>query len=135
MACAVRRPVELHHIVPRSQGGDDLAENLCPLCHDCHTKLEGHETGWERVAASVRAYVIGNHSRCVYVVGKIGWDRLNSRYPMLSEPGGADGETRTQMSSGRPGSESSDWDQYEEPIFRYRPPEDEPDRFEEELSW
>lgn len=31
--------LEVHHILPRSQGGSDDAENLVTLCHTCHTKL------------------------------------------------------------------------------------------------
>jgi 5-methylcytosine-specific restriction endonuclease McrA len=28
--------ITFHHIVPRDFHGDDLAENIAPLCHDCH---------------------------------------------------------------------------------------------------
>ena len=31
--------LEVHHIVFRSNGGSDEAENLITLCHDCHKKL------------------------------------------------------------------------------------------------
>lgn len=31
--------LEVHHIVYRSQGGSDEAENLITLCHTCHTEL------------------------------------------------------------------------------------------------
>jgi 5-methylcytosine-specific restriction endonuclease McrA len=61
-ACCVScgLPAEsLHHIVPRSQGGSDIVENLAPLCGDgtrgCHGKLEAHQPGWEQIAAHVRA--------------------------------------------------------------------------------
>jgi hypothetical protein len=77
----------LHHIVPKSQGGDDVPENLAPVCGDgtrgCHGLIESHASGWERVAASIRPYVLLNRPRCAYVIGKIGWDRFNARYPML----------------------------------------------------
>ncbi len=33
--CGVNRP-QLHHVVPRSSGGDDVADNMTPLCPDCH---------------------------------------------------------------------------------------------------
>ena len=92
-ACCVNcglRYESLHHIVPRSQGGDDVAENMAPMCGDgtrgCHGILESHAPGWERIAASVRQYVLLNRGRCVYVISKIGWDRFNARYPLLSEP-------------------------------------------------
>ena len=29
-------PMELHHLVPRGMGGDDVAANLVPLCAACH---------------------------------------------------------------------------------------------------
>ena len=28
--------VEIHHIIPQSEGGDDSAENAAPLCPSCH---------------------------------------------------------------------------------------------------
>jgi 5-methylcytosine-specific restriction endonuclease McrA len=28
--------IQLHHLVPRSRGGDDQAENIVPLCQRCH---------------------------------------------------------------------------------------------------
>jgi 5-methylcytosine-specific restriction endonuclease McrA len=31
-----RLPIDLHHIVKRSQGGKDTAENTCLLCRWCH---------------------------------------------------------------------------------------------------
>lgn len=31
--------VELHHLIPKSLGGDDVADNLVPLCTDCHRKV------------------------------------------------------------------------------------------------
>lgn len=34
--CEARPGTQLHHIVLRSQGGDDVAENLAWLCWHCH---------------------------------------------------------------------------------------------------
>lgn len=31
--------IELHHLVPRSLGGDDVADNLVPLCRECHAAI------------------------------------------------------------------------------------------------
>ncbi len=78
-----RRPVELHHILPRSQGGDDVVVNLAPLTREAHTKLEGHETGWERVAAAVRQYVIVDNDRRRYQETHAG-ESFNRRYPPLA---------------------------------------------------
>lgn len=87
VACGEGRDVSLHHITPKSQGGDDVIQNLAPLCGDgtrgCHGKLEGHAPGWERVAAAVRVYVLTNRDRCTYAVSKVGWERFSKRYPLL----------------------------------------------------
>lgn len=29
----------LHHLVPRARGGDDVAENLVPVCPNCHAQI------------------------------------------------------------------------------------------------
>ena len=34
--------LEVHHIIFRSNGGSDDADNLITLCHDCHTKLHNY---------------------------------------------------------------------------------------------
>ncbi len=31
--------MEIHHIVPRNQGGGDDVDNLIPLCFDCHQEV------------------------------------------------------------------------------------------------
>lgn len=31
---------DLHHILSRAQGGDDVVANLAPLCRECHTAVE-----------------------------------------------------------------------------------------------
>ncbi len=33
--------LHVHHIEPRSEGGEDLLDNLITLCHGCHEKLHG----------------------------------------------------------------------------------------------
>ncbi len=76
----------LHHILPRSQGGDDFQVNLVPLCGSgttgCHGLLETHGKGWERVAASVRQYVMTNNRRRNYQEDHAG-ESFNRRYPPL----------------------------------------------------
>ena len=34
--CGSRRNLEVHHIRPRSRGGDDAEANLVTLCQGCH---------------------------------------------------------------------------------------------------
>lgn len=69
VSCGMRHE-SLHHILPRSQGGDDVIANLAPMCGDgtrgCHGLLESHAPGWERVAAAVRQYVITDVARRTY---------------------------------------------------------------------
>ncbi len=31
--------IEIHHIVPRSEGGEDTFENAIALCFDCHAEI------------------------------------------------------------------------------------------------
>jgi hypothetical protein len=38
--------VQLHHIVPKGNGGDDSIENAIPLCPNCHNEVHGsHASG------------------------------------------------------------------------------------------
>jgi len=36
LRCGSTENLEVHHIVPHSQGGEDKVQNLATLCHDCH---------------------------------------------------------------------------------------------------
>jgi 5-methylcytosine-specific restriction endonuclease McrA len=38
--CGERRPVEAAHVVPRSQGGDDVRANIAPICGRCHWHVD-----------------------------------------------------------------------------------------------
>lgn len=38
--------MQIHHIVPVSEGGNDEESNLITLCFDCHKNL--HNSGWEQ---------------------------------------------------------------------------------------
>lgn len=38
--CGKPGPSQLHHVIPRDRGGDDVAENLVPLCAECHGFVE-----------------------------------------------------------------------------------------------
>lgn len=33
------RDIEVHHIVPKADGGRDAFENAIPLCYDCHSEI------------------------------------------------------------------------------------------------
>ena len=45
VACGDNNPdtIEHHHMVPRSRGGSNKAENLITLCSSCHGKMHGFE--------------------------------------------------------------------------------------------
>jgi 5-methylcytosine-specific restriction endonuclease McrA len=59
--------IEFHHVVPRSWGGDDLADNIVPLHAFCHVRVSAYEpTATEALAASL------TDSEYSYVVGKLG---------------------------------------------------------------
>ncbi|GAA3880589.1 HNH endonuclease [Haloarcula argentinensis] len=45
--CGSGCDIEVHHIIPRSQGGQNEIENLTSLCHSCHWAAHG-ET-WDKV--------------------------------------------------------------------------------------
>lgn len=51
--------ISIHHILPRSQGGDDVWENLVPLCGDgttgCHGGVEG---GLDSVSHALGRYLV-----------------------------------------------------------------------------
>jgi len=42
---SVHSTIELHHLVRRSQGGDDVPDNIVPLCGACHRKLHDGRPG------------------------------------------------------------------------------------------
>lgn len=69
--CCGGRWESLHHIYPRSQGGDDVLANLAPVCGDgtrgCHGRLEARDP----VARSLLRHAL-MPSHVVYLEGKLG---------------------------------------------------------------
>ncbi len=63
--------IELHHLVPRSQRGSDVASNIIPLCSRCHQLIHVRGVAWDEIAGAVRrslapdeiAYVLAKKSR------------------------------------------------------------------------
>ena len=49
--CSGSKTLEVHHIIPRSEGGSDSRENLITLCKKCHDEVELAEY---RTAALIR---------------------------------------------------------------------------------
>lgn len=68
------KQIELHHLIPRSRGGGDVAENIVPLCRSCHGLVTRYDTYALRalgssLSADERSYV-------VRMLGKYGPERL-----------------------------------------------------------
>ena len=59
--------ISLHHVVPRDMHGDDVADNIVPLCFDCHGAVEKREP--EPLAALAASLT---DSEYAYVVSKLG---------------------------------------------------------------
>ena len=58
---------ELHHLVSRSLGGDDLADNLVGLCRECHGSVTA------RYAPNLRVLAENlTDAEYAYVIGKLG---------------------------------------------------------------
>ena len=51
-----------HHVVLRSQGGDDVEENIVPLCHECHMRYHAGQ-GTMKLKRDELQYVIGKLGR------------------------------------------------------------------------
>lgn len=48
--CYSKKNLEIHHILPRSEGGTDSYRNLIVLCKDCHNKVELEELTYTQYA-------------------------------------------------------------------------------------
>jgi len=73
--CPSRRELERHHLVPRSQRGDDVDENLVPLCAPCHRLVTENDP---EALALLRGRLWPEEE--AYVARKKGWGWLERRY-------------------------------------------------------
>ena len=67
ICCDSHGDVELHHLVPRSRGGDDIAPNLVPLCRICHDRVTRRE-----YLESLELAESLTDAEYAYVIGKLG---------------------------------------------------------------
>jgi 5-methylcytosine-specific restriction endonuclease McrA len=72
--------LEAHHLVPRSQGGDDVPDNFVPLCGpwqpSCHQRVtENHPDALRALRAALRP------AEVAYIVERKGQAWLDRRYP------------------------------------------------------
>jgi 5-methylcytosine-specific restriction endonuclease McrA len=59
--------IELHHIVSKAHGGDDVEANIAPLCNLCHARCHAYEPdALAALAASL------SESERAYVIAKLG---------------------------------------------------------------
>jgi 5-methylcytosine-specific restriction endonuclease McrA len=68
---APRMLIELHHVVPRDRHGDDVADNIVPLCPDCHHGVELREPAHcrlmlTRLTDAEYAYAVGKGGEGVF---------------------------------------------------------------------
>lgn len=85
--CGVRAHLERHHLVPRSQRGDDVDENIVPLCGPHHAGGLSMLVGCHRLVtendpdalALLRGRLFPEEE--AYVAHKMGWGWLERRYP------------------------------------------------------
>ena len=63
-ACRIcgRAASDGHHALLRSQGGDDLEENVIPLCHECHMRYHAGDGGMKLRPEEFK-YLIGKLGR------------------------------------------------------------------------
>ena len=40
--CKTRNNLHVHHVIYRSEGGDDVSWNLCTICAECHDKIHAY---------------------------------------------------------------------------------------------
>jgi 5-methylcytosine-specific restriction endonuclease McrA len=78
--CGGRTGLERHHLVPRSQRGDDVDENIVPLCGpwmpSCHKLVTENDPA---ALATLRGRLWPEEE--AYVARKMGWGWLERRYP------------------------------------------------------
>jgi 5-methylcytosine-specific restriction endonuclease McrA len=78
--CQGRPPNQLHHLVPRSQGGSDTEANIVPLCADCHRRV----TGYDRAACALLRVSLTD-LEYAYATETLGEGRFEARYPVAYE--------------------------------------------------
>lgn len=76
--CDTQRASHLHHVASKAQGGDDVRENLLPVCATCHDLIHGRSS-W--ALAQVRDRITENPAMLDYLIRAKGWEWLNRAYP------------------------------------------------------
>lgn len=78
--CRRTRKTSWHHLVPRSQGGGDVEENLVELCGDgttgCHGDIEARRRGARHHLRSKLTV-----AQTAYIIGRTNRDWIERHYP------------------------------------------------------
>lgn len=78
--CRGRLALERHHLVPKGQRGDDVDENLVPLCGGfgagCHDRITQNDP---EALSLLRGRLWPEEE--AYVARRMGWAWLEARYP------------------------------------------------------
>jgi len=69
-SCGIPGAIEFHHLVPRSLGGDDIADNIVPLCRPCHGHVTDRSTCDGDCAGDVARSL--TDAEYAYVIAKLG---------------------------------------------------------------
>ena len=94
--------IEVHHIIPKAQGGKDTFENAIPLCPDCHadaghyfaghprgiklspTELKKHKIDWYKIVSenNIEDTVISDHLHFRHIIFETSiLEILNGNFP------------------------------------------------------
>jgi 5-methylcytosine-specific restriction endonuclease McrA len=80
--CGIAAWTDLHHILSRSQGGDDDIVNLAPVCRPCHERIEARDP-WAR--SQIRQALMPSNIEYLErkTIDAVAW--LQRQYPVLVE--------------------------------------------------
>jgi HNH endonuclease len=66
--------IQLHHIIPREDGGDDVADNIVPLCLSCHSLVTGRDVVRGRILCE--NLTDAEYAYAVEKAGEQVWERV-----------------------------------------------------------
>ena len=72
--CETKRGDEMHHLVPRAQGGEDTADNIVPLCFNCHAEITAKRP--KPISALISALSDAEYAYAVTEGGENVWERI-----------------------------------------------------------
>jgi 5-methylcytosine-specific restriction endonuclease McrA len=82
--CGDRDLIQMHHVVSRAQGGDDVADNIVPVCWDCHARITRRDT------LTCHTLVLSlSDAEYAYAIDKRGEGFFEQAYGITYQRGGA----------------------------------------------